>query len=229
MMTRPNFDAATARWLSVFVVLTMGWFFVAERAMAAPGEGIVMKIVMVEDENEDPVAAGKAAAEALQKAMGDARIKAVVVSECFEDREYKAKLLQGICSVLPKEVVLGGATYGSFTQQGCTDLDAVCLMGIGGRGIGVSKGLVTEMGTAKLTFENDQELIRQKLHVAGEKLASKLERRDNDKLLILIADAHSPKAQFLVEGVQKVLGKDFPITGGCANKNAGQTFVYFGG
>ena len=32
-----------------------------------------------------------------------------------------------------------------------------------------------------------------------------------------------------MEGLQKALGKNFPITGGCANKNAGQTFVCFGG
>ena len=44
-----------------------------------------------------------------------------------------------------------------------------------------------------------------------------------------MADAHSPKNQFLLEGAQEVMGKDFPITGGSANKNAGQTFVYFQG
>ncbi len=124
---------------------------------------------------------------------------------------------------------MGGATYGSFTQEGCTDFDSVCLLGIGGDGIGVSAKLVTNMGTSKLTFEKDQELIKKRLHAAGKKLASKLRRTDNDRLLILIADAHSPKNQHLVEGVQQVTGGDFPITGGCVNKNAGQTFVYFGG
>ena len=47
--------------------------------------------------------------EALKKAMGRATLKAVIVSECFEDREYKEALLEGVCSVLPKELVLGGA------------------------------------------------------------------------------------------------------------------------
>lgn len=211
--------------LVVAGVVVLGW----QPAQAAKPSGLVMKIVMVEDEDEDPKAAGIAAAEALKKEMGDTAIKAVVVSECFEDREYKEKLIEGICSVLPKKVVMGGATYGSFTQEGCTDFDAVGLMGIGGRGIKVCARLVTEMGTSKLTFENDQEKIRGLLHTAGEKLASKIKRRDNDKVLVLIADAHSPKAQYLVEGLQKVLGGKFPITGGCANKNAGQTFVYFNG
>ncbi len=125
--------------------------------------------------------------------------------------------------------MMGGATYGSFTQDGCTDFDSVCLLGIGGEGIGVSAALVTEMGTSKLTFDKEQELITKRLHVAGNKLASKLRRTDKDRLLVLIADAHAPKNQSLMEGLQQVLGKPFPITGGCVNKNAGQTFVYFGG
>jgi hypothetical protein len=207
----------------------LAWALAAPTAASAEKGRIVFKIVMVEDEDGNPAAAGKAAAESLVKAMGDVSPKAVIVSECFEDRPYKEKLLKGICSVLPDEVVTGGATYGSFTQDGCTDFDAVCLLGIGGEGIGVSAQIVTKMGTAKLTFEQDQPLIRKRLHAAGNKLASRLRRTPKDRLAILIADAHSPKNQFLVEGVQQVLGKQFPITGGCVNKNAGQTFVYFGG
>ena len=228
-MSRLSPYSLLARCVLVLLVAAAVFAVAWQPARAAKPSGLVMKTVTVQDEDEDPKAAGIAAAKALKEKMGDARIKAVIVSECFEDREFKAKLLEGICSVLPKEVVMGGATYGSFTQEGCTDFDAVGLMGIGGRDIKVSARLVTKMGTAKLTFENDQEKIRGLLHTAGEKLASKIQRRDNDKVLILIADAHSPKAQYLVEGLQKVLGGKFPITGGCANKNAGQTFVYFNG
>jgi len=216
-------------WTTLAALVACAAIPLALAATPAAAGDVVMKIVMVEDEDENPTAAGKAAAEKLLAAMGDVPLKAVVVSECFEDRELKEKLLAGLTSVLPAEKIFGGATYGSFTQNGCTDYDAVCLLGIGGEGIGVSARLVTEMGTAKLTFEKDQDLIRQRLHAAGEKLASKLRRSDRDRLLVLIADAHSPKNQFLVEGVQKALGKQFPITGGCANKNAGQTFVSFQG
>lgn len=196
---------------------------------AKPGGKIVLKAVMVEDENEKPAAAGKAAAEALKQAMGGTALKAVVVSECFEDQEPKEKLLEGICSVVPKDIVLGGATYGSFTQDGCTDFDSVCLLGIGGEGVSVAAALVTDMGTSKLVFEEHEPLIEKRLKDAGAKLAGKLRRTDRDRLLILVADAHSPKNQYLVEGVQQVVGKRFPITGGSANKNAGQTFVYFHG
>jgi len=216
------------RWMPALVVLVLGWSW-AEAAPCAERGDVVLKIVMLEDEDEDPVAAGKAAAKSLKKQMGDTPLEAVIVSECFEDREPKQKLLQGICSVLPKEIVMGGATYGSFTQEGCTDFDSVCLLGIGGDGIAVSARLVTDMGASKLTFEQDQKLIKKRLHAAGNKLAAKLRRTDRDRLVILIPDAHAPKNQYLVEGMQQVLGGQFPITGGCVNKNAGQTFVYFKG
>ncbi len=179
--------------------------------------------------NEDPVAAGKAAAQSLKKEMGSVPLRAVIVSECFEDRENKEKLLEGLAAVLPKEILLGGATYGSFTQSGATDADSVCLLGIGGDGIAVSAGLVTALGTAKLTFEEHRDEIQKRLHDAGPTLAGKLRRTPQDRLAILLADAHAPKNQPLVEGVQQVVGKQFPITGGCANKNAGQTFVCFQG
>jgi hypothetical protein len=201
---------------------------VEERRLGA-ADDIMFRVVMVEDQKEDPAAAGKSAATALLEAMDGAPLKAVIVSECFEDREYKEQLLSGINSVLPPEVVMGGATYGSFTQDGCTDFDAVCLLGLGGEGLMVSKNLVTDMGTSQLALEEHEELIAERLRRAGKQLAAGLTRHPTNRLLILIADAHSPKNQYLVEGVQQVVGKDFPITGGCANKNAGQTFVYYGG
>ena len=186
---------------------------------AKPAGDVVLRVVSVEDEN--PLAAGKAAAEALKRAMGPSALKAVVVSECFEDKENKELLLKGITSVLPRQIVVGGATYGSFTQAGCTDYDSVCLLGIGGEGLSVSAALVTEMGTAKLSFDDHQAEIRRRLHDAGKRLAEKLPRTEKDRLVILIADAHSPKNQSLVEGVQQVVGKTFPITGGCAKQERG--------
>ncbi len=197
--------------------------------LTQPDGQVVMRVVMQQDDEGDPAAAGKAAAEALQRAMQDVPLKAVLVSECFEDQDNKEKVLQGICSVMDPKTVFGGATYGSFTQDGCTDFDSVCLMGIGGDGVGVSAALVQQMGTAKLTFDGHEEEIKQLLHVAGSSLSKKLRRGDHDRLLVLVPDAHSPKNQFLVEGVQQVVGPGFPITGGSANKNAGQTFVYFRG
>jgi hypothetical protein len=161
--------------------------------------------------------------------MGSVPLRAVIVSECLEDRENKERLLEGLWAVLPKEILLGGSSYGSFTQSGANDVDSVCLLGIGGDGIAVSAGLVTALGTARLTFEEHRDEIQKRLHGAGATLAGKLRRTPQDRLAILLADAHAPKNQALVEGMQQVVGKQFPITGGCANKNAGQTFVCFQG
>lgn len=193
------------------------------------GGSLVFRTVMVEDQDEQPAAAGKAAAVQLKAAMGDVPLKAVIVSECFEDLENKQALLAGISSVLPPDLVFGQSTYGSFTQAGCGGFDTVCLLGIGGDGIGVSAALIKDLGVAKLTFEQHEAQIKQRLHESGAALVDKLARGERDRLAVLLADAHSPKNQFLVEGVQQRLGGEFPITGGSANKNAGQTFVYFRG
>lgn len=192
-----------------------------------PGGSIRFRVVAASD--EDPIAAGKAAAEALKNSMEGVPLRAVIVSECFEDRENKEKLVAGLTAVLPAEILVGSATYGSFTQSGVSDVDSVSLLGIGGEGIGVSAALVTSLGTAKLTFEQHRDEIENRLRAAGAALAGKLRRGPQDRLAILLADAHAPKNQPLVEGVQQVLGKQFPITGGCANKNAGQAFVCFQG
>ena len=194
----------------------------------ATAADVVMRITMVEDEDGDPVAAGKEAAKALLEAMGDTALKAVIVSECFEDEEYKTPLMEGLTSVLPKDKIFGLATYGSYCQQGMSDFDAVCLIGIGGK-VGVATALQENLGASKLVFEDAEEEIKTKLHAGGLALAKKLPRCGACRLMILMADAHSPKNQFLVEGAQEVLGKQFAITGGSANKNAGQTFVYYGG
>ena len=227
--------AWTSPLLSVLLLAVLGAqpLTAADDAWSTPpsttGGKVVIKAVMVEDEDEQPRAAGKAAGEALKKAMAGVPLKAVVVSECFEDKEYKQELLDGLCSAVPAEIVLGGATYGSFTQTGSSDFDSVCLLGIGGEGVSVAAALVTGMGTSKLVFEEHQQEIEKRLLSAGAKLVGKLRKTKQDRLLILIPDAHSPKNQFIVAGAQQVTGKRFPITGGCVNKNAGQTFVYFRG
>ena len=178
---------------------------------------------------EDPTATGRAAAESLLKALDGVAPAVVIVSECFEDRDNKQKVLAGIASRLPAGILVGAATYGSFTQAGCSDTESVCLVGIGGAGVSVSAALVEKMGAAKLAYDQNKDQVEQLLRAAGTKLAGALRRSQQDRLLILLADAHSPKNQALVEGVQQVVGKPCPIAGGCANKNAGQTFVYFRG
>jgi len=178
---------------------------------------------------EDPKAAGEAAAKAAKSKIGSAPLQAVLVSECYEDREYKEKVLAGVCSVFDKEKVHGLATYGSFTQSGVAGGESVAVLAIAGKDISVAAACQKEMGASKLTMAENETEIKEKLTAAGAALAKQLPKSDSTRLLIILADAHSPKNGFLVSGLQSVLGKDFPITGGSANKNAGQTFVYYKG
>ena len=180
-------------------------------------------------QNADAFEAGRQAAGTLQEKLGQSPLRAVVLAECFEGRAQKKEVLKGVCSVLPKEIIFGFSTYGSFAQTGCLDLDSVSLFGIGGDGIGVSAALQQNLGIAGLTMEEDESELTECLRTGGSGLAAKIPRSDDDRLMVIMADAHSPKNQFLLEGAQKAMGKDFPITGGSANKNAGQTFVYFQG
>jgi hypothetical protein len=198
-------------------------------APAKTGGSIVLRAVGVEAEENKPFEAGKAAAEALKKAMGDTPLKAVILTECLEGREMKAKALAGAASVLGKDVIFGGSTYGAYNQKGAMDLDAVSLLGIGGDGISVSAALVTNMGAEGLSLEKNEAELTKALQGGGKALAQKLPKSDKDRLMIIMADAHSPKNAFFVNGVHEVLGGKFPLAGGSVNKNAGQTFVYFKG
>lgn len=179
-------------------------------------------------QHDDPFNAGRTAALALKEDMGNTPIHAVVISENFEDHVNKNRVLKGVCSVFPRKKVFGFSTYGSFSQSGCYDTDSVGLLGIGGDGISVAVKLRKKLGIAGLTMEDNLPQLKNCLQSAGSDLAAGLGNKNN-KLLILMADAHSPKNQFLVEGAQKVMGKNFPITGGSANKNADQTFIYYQG
>ena len=179
--------------------------------------------------NADAFKAGQIAAQALKKALGSCTPKVVFVTECYEEQAVKAKALAGVASVFPEDIIVGAATYGSFTQGGSFDQDVVTVLGIGGPDVDVQTALVENMGATGLTLEKNEGELAKCLGAAGKKLATKLGQASDSRLMLLVADAHSPKNGLLIKGVQSVVGKDFPITGGSCNKNDGQTFVYFKG
>jgi hypothetical protein len=193
-----------------------------------PEHGGEVVVVVAAASDSDPYQAGKLAAESLRKKLLGLP-RAVIVSECYEGADRKESALRGVCSVFPREVVFGAATYGSFTHDGCTDRDAITLLALAGRGISVAAALESDLGVAGLSMEKDQAEIEKRLRAAGARLAAKLPKRAENRLLIVFADAHAPQNASLVEGIQEVVGKPFPITGGSANKNAGQTLVYYQG
>jgi hypothetical protein len=196
-------------------------------APAAKDGAIIIKTAAVN--NEDPGAAGKEAAALLKKAMGGTEPKVVVMFECYDELALKKKAVAAVASVFSKDIICGGANYGGYTQAGAHDSEAVLLMGIGGDGVAVTAALQADMGAQGLSMDDDLEKLTEVLGVAGKSLASKIPDVSNGKLMLLIADCHSPKNQLLMDGVQSVTGKKLPITGGSINKNDGQTYVYYRG
>ncbi len=199
---------------------------VFSKPAVANGE-IVIKVSSAD--GSDPYQVGKSAAELLKGQMGDAPCHAVIIAEYFEDESAKSKALKGVCSIFDSSIVYGFASYGSFGQGGCSDTDTIRIIGIGGDGVSVAAALQEDIGVVGLTMEDDQELLVKRLEMAGSGIAAKLAKAKDSKLMILIPDAHSPKNAYVVQGAQEVVGADFPITGGSANKNPGQTYVYYQG
>ncbi len=178
-------------------------------------------------ENEDPAKCGQQAAEKLQAALGDTKPKVVFMTECFEDLAAKEKALAAVCKVFGADVVVGGATYGMYTESGTRDVDAVGLLAIAGD-VEVKIGFVEKMGAKGLSMEDDLAKLTTVLGAAGESLGTQL-ACDSGAMAMVLADAHSPKNDLFIAGLHKSLGKPFPITGGSVNKNAGQSYVFYKG
>jgi len=197
------------------------------RAIAEEGGATVMATGAAS--GDDPYGAGRAAAEQLRVAMGGVAPQAVVLMESYEGLRNKRAVVRGVASVFGKDVVFGGASYGGFTQSGSVDWDGVVLLGIGGPGVGVTAALSEKMGAAGLSLEENEAELKQALNAGGAGLAEQMPGVEGGSFFIVIGDAHSPKNQLLIDGVQSVAGKKLPITGGSVCKNAGQNWVYFRG
>ena len=196
-------------------------------AVPAKADDIVLRTATVADAN--PYEAGKKVAQALKLAMAGTEPKAIFLAECFEDKENKELVLKGVTEVLGADKVVGGSVYGVYTQTGVVTEDAVALLGIGGAGATVSLAFEEKMGAAGLTLEKEKEQLTTALQGAGSRLAKSLSAQANPGLLVLFGDAHSPKNQLLLDGVQSGLGKKLPVTGGSVNKNAGQNWICYKG
>jgi hypothetical protein len=208
-------------------LLAGGLQTLAADAPAAQDGRIIMRTATVSD--ADPYQAGKKVAQALKLAMAGTEPKAIFLAECFEDKENKELVVKGITEVLGADKLAGGAVYGVYTQTGVVTDDAVALLGIGGDGATVTLAFDEKMGAAGLTIEKDKDQLTTALQGAGTRLAKSLQTQANPGMMILFGDAHSPKNQLLIDGVQTVLGKKLAITGGSVNKNAGQNWVCYKG
>jgi len=82
---------------------------------------IVMRVASAS--NDDPRRPARRRRR-LEAGHGQHATQGGALSECFEDKANKEKVLAGVNSVFPRGMVLGTATYGSFTHAGCTDADS---------------------------------------------------------------------------------------------------------
>jgi len=213
---------------SIFLTAVFLGTFVSGVFVVAAAETVVIKTVFVDDEQDKPFEAGRLAGKKLLDEMKGDDLQLVLMAESFDGKEAKEKLLEGLCSVLPKEKLFGLSTYGSFVRNSVGDGDRITLLGVGGD-VTVHAALQTKLGVALLKMDTAEEEIKTRLLQAGRTLAGKNQVADPNRLDILLADAHSPKNGFLVRGILEKLGKDALILGGSANKNPGQNHVYYRG
>lgn len=200
---------------------------VLQTAPATAGGSIVMQTGMAE--NEDAYAAGRTAAEQLVERLNGVAPHAVMMMDCFDSAELKQQAIAGVSSVIDSELIFGGAVYGVYTQDGATNVDGISLLALAGDGLQVQAALVENMGASKLSIETQHEMLAAKLNAGGAAVASKLVNPAESDLIILMGDAHSPKNQLLLDGLQTVVGKEVAVTGGSISKNDGLNYVYYRG
>ena len=139
---------------------------------ATPGGAAIFKTALAQD--ADPFAAGRKAAEALRAQLGGAQTHLVIVAECFEDKANKEKAVRGVAEVFGRDRLVGGSAYGMLTREGVLDRNAVALLAIAGEGVAVNAALVTKMGAAGLTIEQNQTALTAALGQAGAALCGQL-------------------------------------------------------
>jgi hypothetical protein len=194
---------------------------------ARAGGAVTLKTAMVEEQNA--FQAGATAAARLKAELKGAAPHAVLMVECYDSVSLKKQAIDGVASVFPRELIFGGAVYGMYTQAGALNGNGVALLALAGDGLQVQAALTEKMGAAGLSLETQQDAVVSALNAGGADLASKIEGVSQSSLLIVMADAHSPKNQYLIDGIQSVAGRKVPVTGGSINKNDGLSWVCYRG
>lgn len=161
--------------------------------------------------DKDAFAAGEAAAKKIKAQLGDAKPAIVVMAECYGEKAEKAEALKGVTSVFGKDIVVSMAVYGIYTQEGAKDKRTVGLLALSGEDVTARKAL--------------SEVIQGDFTNVAKRLAQKLPVKNDAKLMLLLADCHSPRNQFFLDGLQSIYGTTLPMAGGSANKNVGFNWI----
>jgi len=155
--------------------------------------------------------AGETAAKKIKEQLGNTKPATVIMAECFSEKAQKEEALKGVISILGKEVVVSMAVYGIYTETGAKDRNAVGLLAFTGEGVTARQAL--------------SEPIQGDFTNVAKRLAQKLPVKDDAKLMLVLADCHSPRNQYFLDGLQSVYGTTLPMAGGSANKNAGFNWI----
>lgn len=196
-------------------------------APAKSDGAIIMKTAMAEAQSAFD--AGAAAAAKLKASLKGAQPHAILMVDCYDSKSAKQQAIAGVATIFPKELIFGGAVYGMYTQGGALDTDGISLLALAGEGLQVQAALTEKMGASGLSLETEKDAVISALNAGGADLAGKIENGSKADFMIVMADAHSPKNQYLIDGIQSVIGKKVPITGGSCNKNDGLTYIYYRG
>lgn len=196
-------------------------------APAKDDGALIMRTAMAEMDN--PFAAGAAAATKLKAALQGSPVHAIFMVDCYDSKAAKQQAIAGVATVFPKDLIFGGAVYGMYTQEGAMATDGVALLALAGDGLQVRTAFAENMGAAGLSLETEKDALVNALNAGGAALAGQFAPGPGADLMIVMADAHSPKNQHLIDGIQSVIGTQVPITGGSCNKNDGLTYIYYRG
>lgn len=175
---------------------------VAQDSKASPAVGTGMSAA------DDPEAAG---AEAAKKALAELKGATPRLVMLFDNVNDKQKLLKGVSSIFPADLIYGCSAYAPITAEGNEGkVGVLALAGI---------DVTAAMASAAAGHE-----------ACGKEIGTQLKDvqvpAGKGKLMILFGNCHIYTNRELVKGAQAVLGETFPIVGGAAE---GDKPVYFKG
>jgi hypothetical protein len=179
--------------------------------MVTLGVQAQIKVSTALTSDKNAFVAGETAAKKIKEQLGDAKPATVIMAECFSEKAQKEEALKGVTSILGKDVVVSMAVYGIYTEGGAKDRNAVGLLAFSGEGVTARQAL--------------SEAIQNDFTNVAKRVAQKIPVKDDAKLLLVLADCHSPRNQYFLDGLQSVYGTTLPMAGGSANKNAGFNWI----
>lgn len=161
----------------------------------------------------DAEAAAIEAATKAHAALEGQPAKIVLVSDNVAEAD-KEKLLRGVASIFPAELIHGCSAYAPITEDG--NEARVGVLALGGD---------VEIAAALADVADGHEACGRR--IAGQlKVAADAAAEEHGRLLVLFGNCHVPSNDALAAGAAAILGETFPIVGGAAE---GDKPVYFKG